>query len=97
MAHRLFVGLYGIYARVELALQLEGLIEARAKEKQLSTLKQNTVYPNLNKRQKPIDTQKELAKLAGAHSYIMYKYQDESIRYTHNETSTGNHRDKIRY
>lgn len=53
------------YDRSILALKLKPIIEAEAKENQLSTLKQNanTVCQKSDKR--PIDTKKEIAKAAG--------------------------------
>lgn len=58
------------FVRAELALQAKPIISARAKENQLSTLKQNaTVSPNLAERS--IDTREELAKTSGvSHSNI---------------------------
>lgn len=54
------------FTRVELALKLEPLIAARGKEKQLATLKKGDSVPqNSAKRDKPIDTRAELAKIAG--------------------------------
>ncbi|MDR3598774.1 ParB N-terminal domain-containing protein [Clostridium sp.] len=54
------------YERSILALQLETIIKEKAKENQLSGLKQNTVQQNSAKREKDeINTNKELSKLAG--------------------------------
>jgi phage N-6-adenine-methyltransferase len=53
------------HERARLALRLKPVIAERAKEQQLSTLKQNAVPQNSVKRENPIDTQKELAKVAG--------------------------------
>lgn len=52
------------FVRAELALKLKPIIQKKAKENQISSLKQNTVSQNSVER-KPIDTQKELAKAAG--------------------------------
>ncbi len=54
-----------INQRALLALQLDDIVKARAKEKQLSTLKQNTDLEPAPKRSEPIHTDKELAKAAG--------------------------------
>jgi DNA modification methylase len=54
-----------LYERARLALELKPIIAEKAKEQQLSTLKQNTVSQNSVERAKPIDTQKELAAIAG--------------------------------
>lgn len=54
-----------LFERARLALELKPIIAEKAKEQQLSTLKQNTVPQNSVKRAKPIDTQKELAAIAG--------------------------------
>jgi hypothetical protein len=56
--------------RMNLIAEMRDLIEIirqRAKERQLSTLKQNqdTVKHNLAEREEPIETRKELARLAG--------------------------------
>lgn len=48
-----------------MALQLDDIVRAKAKEKQLSTLKQNTDLELAPKRSEPIHTDKELAKTAG--------------------------------
>lgn len=54
-----------LYERARLALELKPIIAEKAKEQQLSTLKQNTVSQNSVERAKPIDTQKEVAAIAG--------------------------------
>lgn len=54
-----------LFERARLALELKPIIAEKAKEQQLSTLKQNTVSQNSVERAKPIDTQKELAAIAG--------------------------------
>ncbi|MCL2369685.1 MAG: hypothetical protein FWC80_00415 [Firmicutes bacterium] len=51
--------------RGRLALKLKDVIMAKAREKQISTLKQNTVPQNFAERTNSIDTRKEIAKLAG--------------------------------
>src|SRR3989304_5080082 len=49
-----------------LALKLEPLVAAKAKANQIATLKKGKSVPqNSAKREKPIDTRKELAKVAG--------------------------------
>lgn len=57
------------YDKSILALQYKPVFEAKAKENQLSSLKQNTVLTNLSKRgdkeKTPINTRKEIAKIAG--------------------------------
>ena len=53
------------YERARLALRLKPVIAENAKAQQLSTLKQNTVPQNSAKRETPIETRQELAKLAG--------------------------------
>lgn len=53
------------HERARLALRLKPVIAEKAKEQQLSTLKQNAVSQNSVKRENPIDTQKEIAKVAG--------------------------------
>ena len=50
---------------LKLALKAEPLIAARAKERQLSTLKQNTDVANLPPRDETGKTRDELAALAG--------------------------------
>lgn len=59
-----------LYQRAVLALKLKPIYEERAREKQLSTLKQNTdaVKENSPEREKPIETREELAKQAGVSS-----------------------------
>jgi len=52
------------YQRSVLALELEGLFREKAKEKQLSSLKQNTVSQISDERLPEISTKKELAKVA---------------------------------
>lgn len=56
-----------LYLRAKLALILKPMIKKRAKDKQLSTLKKGNVPVSQNsvERGTPIDTQKELAMLAG--------------------------------
>lgn len=54
------------YERARLALRLKPVIAEKAKEQQLSCLKQgNTVPQNSAKRETPIETRQELAKIAG--------------------------------
>lgn len=60
------------YQRAELALKLEPMIAEKAKENQLATLKQNTVLQNSVERE-PIDTQKELARVAGVSHDTIHK------------------------
>lgn len=63
------------FVRAELALKAEPLIAARAKERQLSTLKQNTDTANLPERGKG-ETRDELSKLAGVSSRNISKVKN---------------------
>lgn len=52
--------------RVAVTEKYRPVFEEKAKEQQLSGLKQNqSVLPNLDKRQEPVHTTEELSKLAG--------------------------------
>ena len=62
------------YDRSLLALRLKPIIAEKAKEQQLSTLKQNTVS-QISVERKPIDTQKELAKVAGVSHDTIHKVE----------------------
>ena len=54
------------YERAKLALRLKPVIAEKAKEQQLSTLKQGNTVPQISaKRGTPIETREELAKVAG--------------------------------
>ena len=59
--------------RAMLALELEPLIRERARENQLSGLKQGPVQQNSVKREPPISTQKEVAKIAGISHATIYE------------------------
>lgn len=63
------------YTRGELITQFKTIIAARAKEKQLSTLKQNTVLANLPERSEAVNTRDELAKMADVSSRTMAKIE----------------------
>lgn len=58
-------------------MELKEIISSRARKNQLSTLKQNTVSQNSDKRIeiKPVDTQKELAKAAGVSHDTIHKVE----------------------
>lgn len=62
------------YQRSILALKLKPVFEEKAKEKQLSTLKQNTVSQKSDERQE-ISTKKELARVAGVSHDTIAKVQ----------------------
>lgn len=62
-----------LHVRGLLALELEPLIAAKAKEKMDSTLRQNTGLPTLAEREPPIDTREEVAKVAGVSTGTMHK------------------------
>lgn len=67
------------YQRGILALQLKPIFKAKARENQLSTLKQNTVYQNSDKREDEakhkVNTDKELAKIAGCSHDTIFKIE----------------------
>lgn len=71
------------YTRGELVTQFKTIIASRAKERQLSTLKQNTVLANLPEREEisiavenqPINTREELAKMADVSPRNMAKIE----------------------
>jgi hypothetical protein len=60
--------------RSQFALKMEPMIAEKAKQQQLSTLKQNTtVLPTLTKRTDPIDTRSEIATIANVSTGTMAK------------------------
>lgn len=60
------------FQRSELALKMKRMVQARAKEKQTSVLKQNaTVSQKSDERESPIRTDEELAKMAGVSRYTI--------------------------
>lgn len=65
------------YERSVLALKIKPVIAKLAKEKQLSTLKQNTetVLEKSTERAKPVDTRKEVAKAAGVSDNTIAKVE----------------------
>ena len=52
------------YQRSVLALELEEVFSKKAKEKQLSSLKKGTSVPQISAKREPIETRKELSKVA---------------------------------
>lgn len=62
------------WQRSQIALKMEPMIAEKAKQQQLSTLKQNTtVLPTLTKRTDPIDTRSEIATIANVSTGTMAK------------------------
>ena len=61
------------YHRAEISLKLKEAVAAKAKERQLSTLKQNTVPANLPERMESKETRQELADIARVGSRTLAK------------------------
>ena len=62
------------WQRSQIALKMEPMIAEKAKQQQLSTLKQNTtVLPTLTKRTDPINTRSEIATIANVSTGTMAK------------------------
>lgn len=80
------------YQRSVLALELEEVFSKKAKEKQLSSLKKGTSVPQISAKREPIETRKELSKVASvSHDTIskVKKIQEKAPEEVKAKLATG--------